>query len=228
MRRARKRTRQADESSEGCSSTMPRCAPRRFADPDPREAHVSRRHVLADRLDADRGLRRAARARRAPARRAAARDRFPAADRHASERVTHHARARRGPRPCRRGGVPAERRGRRGRHHRRSAGRCHPRHADAAPAPAAGDLPPRGHVRCRVDRPGCGDRGQAAIPVAGQSPRRRAALHAEGVRAQAHRSARAAQAQHLPLAPHRGPGLAHRDQEVPEAHRGRRVAEGDA
>ena len=36
------------------------------------------------------------------------------------------------------------------------------------------------------------------------------------------------QAQHVPLAPHRRPGLAHRDQEVPEAHRGRRLAQGDA
>ena len=49
----------------------------------------------------------------------------------------------------------------------------------------------------------------------------------EGVREAVHRPPRAAQAQHVPLAPHRRPGLAHRDQEVPAAHRGRRVAQGD-
>ena len=72
------------------------------------------------------------------------------------------------------------------------------------------------------------DRGPAALRLARRAPRRRPPLHAQVVRAQVHRPAGAAQAQHLPLAPDRRPGLAHRDQEVPEAHRGRRVAQGDA
>jgi hexosaminidase len=46
----------------------------------------------------------------------------------------------------------------------------------------------------------------------------------QGLRQALHRPARHAQVQHLPLAPHRGSGLAHRDQEIPQADRGRRLA----
>ena len=51
-----------------------------------------------------------------------------------------------------------------------------------------------------------------------------ASLPAHGVRQEVHRPARASQAQPLPLAPDRRPGLADRDQEVSEADRRRRVA----
>ena len=54
------------------------------------------------------------------------------------------------------------------------------------------------------------------------------ALHAQGIRQEVHRPARAAQVQHPPLAPDRRSGLAHRDQALSPADRDRRVAEGDA
>ena len=119
----------------------------------------------------------------------------------------------------------------------RASARHHPRSwccgsllrgPDAAPAAASRDLP-RG--RCRrhgVDDAGGVHRGLAAVRVARRASRRRASLHAEGVREEVHRPPRAAQTQHVPLAPDRRPGLAHRDQAVSEAHRGRRLAQGDA
>ena len=67
-------------------------------------------------------------------------------------------------------------------------------------------------------------RGQPALRLARRASRRLPPFHAEGVRQEVHRPARAPQDEPLPLAPDRRPGLAHRDQEVSAADRGRRVA----
>jgi len=67
-------------------------------------------------------------------------------------------------------------------------------------------LPPGARGRVDVERPGGGDRGHAALPVARRAPRRVALVHAEGIRQEVHRPARAPQAEPLPLASHRRSG----------------------
>src|SRR5437667_26673 len=81
------------------------------------------------------------------------------------------------------------------------------------------DVPSRLRSGNGLEDPVRRHRGPTALRLARLAPRRRTSLHAEGLHPQAPRAARLAQVQRLPLAPHRGPGLAHRDQEISQAHR---------
>jgi hypothetical protein len=68
----------------------------------------------------------------------------------------------------------------------------------------------------------------AAIRMARNAPGRVPPLLPRGVREEVHRPAGAVQDEQLPLAPDGGPGLADRDQEIPEAHRRWCLAEGQS
>ena len=95
---------------------------------------------------------------------------------------------------------------------------------DAAPAsPSRGLRLGRRRGRCRLPALRQG-RGQAPLPLARHAAGRLAALLPQGVRQALSRPPGPAQDEHLPLAPDRRPGLADRDQEVPEADRGRGLA----
>ena len=98
----------------------------------------------------------------------------------------------------------------------------------------AGLLLWRGHALAVVDAgaaagrrradPGAGDPRCAALRMARTDARLGASLPVARVHQEVHRLDGAAQAQHAALASHRRPGLAPRDQEVSEAHVGRRLA----
>ena len=77
-----------------------------------------------------------------------------------------------------------------------------------------------------VVRAGRADRRPAAIPLAGADAGRLAPLLQQGRGQELHRPDGPAQDEHLPLAPDRRSRLADRDQAIPQAHGGRRLAEG--
>ena len=92
-------------------------------------------------------------------------------------------------------------------------------------------LPPaifqRAPVRgCALAGAGGGDRGPPAVRLAGQPPGFGPAFPAQGLGAEAPGPDGAAQAERVPLAPDRRPGLAPADPQVPEADRGGRLAAG--
>ena len=101
------------------------------------------------------------------------------------------------------------------------------RHPDPLPAPAGRNL--RRHARPgrALAGPLLPDRGRAPLPLPRDDARRRALFPARGERQKVHRSDGHAQAEHVPLAPDRGSGLAHRDPEVSPADGDRVVAPRD-
>ncbi len=119
---------------------------------------------------------------------------------------------------ARRGGLPADRhaaarRDRGGRRPRPVLGRADAAATAAARAPRYARHPRRAHRR------------RTALRLARRHAGCGTAFHSGGAAQAADRPALALQAQRAALAPHRRPGLAHRDTQVPEAHQRRRLAQ---